>query len=144
MNTTSLIHEERMDIFAVPKEYYIAHSISGDYSLGAGIAKKINKEYAMSYKLNAFYPNKKDKNCALLIDNVFNLVTKKTLYDRPTYDTLRNALKDMRKQCLKLGIKKIAMPHISCGMDGLSWKSVKPLIYEVFQDTDIEILICYL
>lgn len=144
MSNSTLIHEERMDLFSVSNEYYIAHSISGDYSLGAGVAKKINRKYAMSYKLEAFYPNKKNKNCALLIDNVFNLVTKKTLFDKPTYDTVKNALKDMKKQCIKQNIKKIAMPHISCGMDGLSWKLVKPIIYEVFEDTDIEILICYL
>lgn len=144
MNDNNLIHEEHMDLFSVPKEYYIAHSISGDYSLGAGIAKKINKKYAMKYKLEIFYPNKRNKNCALLMDNVFNLVTKKTLYDKPTYDTLKIALRDMKKQCLKLDIKKIAMPHISCGMDGLDWKEVKSIIYDVFENTDIEILICYL
>lgn len=144
MTNNSLIHEERMDLFSVPNDYYIAHSISGDYSLGAGVAKRISKKYVMSYKLQLFYPNKRNKNCALLIDNVFNLVTKKTLFDKPTYESLKTALLDMKKQCIKHNIKKIAMPHISCGMDGLSWKRVKPLIEEVFNDTDIEILICYL
>lgn len=43
MSNDNLIHEERMDLFSVPKDYYIVHSISGDYSLGAGVAKKINK-----------------------------------------------------------------------------------------------------
>lgn len=144
MSNDNLIHEERMDLFSVPKDYYIVHSISGDYSLGAGVAKKINKMYVMKYKLEIFYPNKRNKNCALLIDNVFNLVTKKTLYDKPTYKTLETALKDLKKQCLKLGISKLAMPHISCGMDGLNWKDVKPIIVNVFADTNIEILICYL
>jgi O-acetyl-ADP-ribose deacetylase (regulator of RNase III) len=141
-----LIHEERMDILSVPDDYYIAHSISGDYSLGAGIAKRIDKKYAMRYKLEAFYPSKdrKTKHSALLVDNVFNLVTKPTLHDKPTYDSLKSALKDMRKQCIKLKIEKIAMPHLSCGMDGLSWKLVKPLVYEVFDNTGIEVLICYL
>lgn len=144
MNNDNLIHEERMDLFSVPNDYYIVHSISGDYSLGAGIAKKINKMYVMKYKLEIFYPNKRNKNCALLIDNVFNLVTKKTLYDKPTYKAIETALKDLKKQCLKLGISKLAMPHISCGMDGLNWKYVKPIIVDVFSDTNIEILICYL
>lgn len=140
----TLIHEERMDLFSVPNDYYIAHCISGDYSLGAGIAKKIDKKYAMKYKLEIFYPKKKGKVCALLMDNVFNLVTKKTLFDRPTYDTLRVALLDMKRQCIKNKITKIAMPHIGCGMDCLDWKKVKPIIYEIFENTSIEILICYL
>jgi O-acetyl-ADP-ribose deacetylase (regulator of RNase III) len=140
----SLIHEERADLFSLPDCYYLAHSISGDYTLGAGVAKKINAKYHMSDSLNDLYPHKRDKNCALLVDNVFNLVTKPTLHDKPTYDTLRSALLDMKSQCLRNGIKKVAMPHISCGMDGLSWKLVKPLIYEVFEYTGIEVLICYL
>lgn len=28
------------DLFAVPQGYYLAHCISGDFSLGAGIAKQ--------------------------------------------------------------------------------------------------------
>lgn len=140
----NLIHEEKMDLFSVPNDYYIAHCISGDYSLGAGIAKKINKIYAMKYKLEIFYPNKHDKICALLMNNVFNLVTKRTLFDKPTYDTLKTALLDMKKQCLKNKITKIAMPHLGCGMDTLEWSKVKPIIYDVFDNTGIEILICYL
>jgi hypothetical protein len=144
LDNKSLIHEERMDLFSIPDDYYLAHSISGDYSLGAGIAKKINAKYNMSDTLEDLYPHKKDKNCAILIDKVFNLVTKPTLHDKPTYDSLKTALIDMKRQCIRRGIKKVAMPHICCGMDGLSWKLVKPLIYEVFENTNIEVLLCYL
>lgn len=140
----NLIHEERIDLFSVPEYYYIAHCISGDYSLGAGIAKQIDKKYSMKKKLNALYPNKKDKIGALLVDNVFNLVTKRTLFDNPTYDTVKVALIDMKRQCLKNKITKIAMPHIACGMDKLDWSNVRPIIDEVFQNTGIEVLICYL
>ena len=79
---------------------------------------------------------------ALLVENVFNLVTKPRCYQKPTYETLREALVDMKIRCDQLNVKKLAMPLIGCGLDRLDWNVVSPLIKEVFEDSDIEILIC--
>lgn len=141
--------EETRDLFTVPQGYYLAHCISGDYSLGAGIAAQFVDVYNMRYKLHRNYPipdGEKFANVgeALLIDNVFNLVTKDRVYHKPTYDTLIEALKDMKEQCENLDINKIAMPRIGCGLDGLSWDMVEEIIKEVFEDIDMEILICTL
>ena len=141
--------EETRDLFTVPQGYYLAHCISGDYSLGAGIAAQFVDVYNMRYKLHRNYPipdGEKFANvgAALLIDNVFNLVTKDRVYHKPTYDTLIETLEDMKEQCENLDINKIAMPRIGCGLDGLSWDMVEEIIKEVFEDTDMEILICTL
>lgn len=141
--------EETRDLFTVPQGYYLAHCISGDYSLGAGIAAQFVDVYNMRYKLHRNYPipdGEKFANVseALLIDNVFNLVTKDRVYHKPTYDTLIETLGDMKEQCENLDINKIAMPRIGCGLDGLSWDTVEEIIMEVFEDTDMEILICTL
>lgn len=141
--------EETRDLFTVPQGYYLAHCISGDYSLGAGIAAQFVDVYNMRYKLHRNYPipdGEKFANVgeALLVDNVFNLVTKDRVYHKPTYDTLIKTLEDMKEQCENLDIDKIAMPRIGCGLDGLSWDTVEEIIKEVFEDTDMEILICTL
>ena len=39
---------------------------------------------------------------------------------------------------------KLAMPKIGCGLDRLDWDEVYDIICEVFEDTDVEILICEL
>merc|ERR1711951_306719 len=36
-------------------------------------------------------------------------------------------------------IRNVAMPRIATGIDGLMWRTVKELIVETFQDTDIEV-----
>lgn len=141
--------EETRDLFTVPQGYYLAHCISGDYSLGAGIAAQFVDVYNMRYKLHRNYPipdGEKFANVgeALLVDNVFNLVTKDRVYHKSTYDTLIETLEDMKAQCENLDINKIAMPRIGCGLDGLSWDTVEEIIKEVFEDTDMEILICTL
>ena len=50
----------------------------------------------------------------------------------------------MRDQCENLNITKLAMPKIGSGLDRLDWEKVKEIIQDVFDDSDIEILICSL
>ena len=133
----------------MPQGYYLAHCISGDYALGAGIAKKFDAEYNMRFKLFRDYAipdGEKSANVgrALLIDNVFNLVTKERCFHKPTYDTLYDTLVDMREQCEDFDITRLAMPLIGCGLDKLEWDKVKDVIEDVFENTNIEILICIL
>lgn len=144
-----LFTEINQDLFAVSDDYHLAHCISGDYALGAGIAKTIDKYFDMRYRLHTDFPipdGEKFANVgkALLIDRVFNLVTKPRCYQKPTYDSLYKTLVDMRKQCEDLHIKKLAMPRIASGLDKLDWNEVKTLIKSAFHNSNIEILICKL
>lgn len=144
-----IIREEKRDLFTVPQGYYLAHCISGDYALGAGIAKQFVEVYNMRFKLHKIFPipnGEKFANVgsALLIDNVFNLVTKARCFHKPTYDSLYETLIDMREQCEELDITKLAIPYIGCGLDKLQWDKVSDVIEDVFEDTDIEILVCSL
>ena len=139
-----IIKEEQRDLFSVPHGYYFAHCISGDFALGAGIAVKFNELYNMRKKLKGLYDYNITDNCAILIDNVFNLVTKRRAFHKPTYESLREALEDMIETIETLEIEKIAMPRIGSGLDKLSWDRVKEIIEEVFDEIDVEILICYL
>ena len=134
---------ENKDLFTVPQGYYLAHCISADFALGAGIAKTFDKVYNMRFKLFRDYDGYKyECGDALLIDNVFNLVTKDKCYHKPTYESLRNSLEAM-KRIMDLGaITKLAMPKIASGLDRLDWDEVYDIICEVFEDTDVEILIC--
>jgi len=138
-----ILNEVQRDLFSVPHGYYFAHCISGDFALGAGIAVKFNELYNMRKKLKNTVDYIPD-NCAILIDNVFNLVTKRKCYHKPTYASLRESLEDMIETIETLEIEKIAMPMIGCGLDKLDWDIVKEIIEDVFEDIDIEILVCYL
>ena len=142
-----VIKEEIMDLFTVPQGYYLAHCISGEYALGAGIAKQFVENYNMRFKLHKNYPipdGEKFANVgqALLVDNVFNLVTKARVFHKPTYESLYDTLLDMRVQCENLDISRLAIPLLGCGLDKLNWEQVKDIIEDVFDSTDIEILVC--
>lgn len=73
---------------------------------------------------------------------MFNLVTKEKYWHKPTYESVREALEDMRECLEDIGGNKLAMPHIASGLDRLEWSKVYDIICEVFNDMNIEIVIC--
>ena len=140
-----IITTEKRDLFTVPQGYYLAHCISADFALGAGIAKTFDEVYNMRFKLFREYDDYEyEGGDALLIDNVFNLVTKPKCYHKPRYEAVREALETMKDIMVMNATTKLAMPKIASGLDKLSWNEVYEIICDVFKDTDVEILICEL
>ena len=136
---------EQRDLFTVPQGYYLAHCISADFALGAGIAKTFDEIYNMRFKLfRDYYNYVYEGGDALLVDNVYNLVTKPKCYHKPTYEAIRESLETMRDIMKIWDTTKLAMPKIGCGLDRCNWDEVYDIICEVFEDTDVEILICEL
>ena len=137
------------DLFTAPKSFSLCHCISADFALGAGIAKKF-AEMGVRDELIKCYG--KAKPYYLLGECLFttatewygeySLVTKYKYYHKPTYETLRKCLVDLRWNC-EFGVHKetIAMPKIGCGLDKLEWTEVEKIIRDVFKDTDIEIVV---
>jgi O-acetyl-ADP-ribose deacetylase (regulator of RNase III) len=144
-----IYNEVKGDLFKDTEDYYYAHCISADFGMGAGIAVEFNRRFNMKNKLLKEYPNGwlfdgQYQLGTIVIDKVFNLVTKKRVYEKPTYESLRKSLVAMRDICLQDGIKKIAMPGIGCRLDQLEWDKVSEIIKDVFKNTDIEILVKYI
>lgn len=140
--------EEKRNLFSVDDSYYIAHCISADFALGAGIAVEFNKRFDMKNILKSKYPNflhdyitYNYNGMALIEGRVINLITKERYYNKPTYQSLTEAL-TVAKYRIPSTCKKIAMPLIGCGLDRLQWNRVSAIIKEVFADEDIEILVC--
>ena len=79
-----------------------------------------------------------------MCDYYYMLITKDKYWQKPTYASLSGAVDNMRKCCEAMGIKKLVMPKIGCGLDRLNWGMVKQIIKEKFVETDIDIIVCYL
>lgn len=148
------IKEEKRDLFTMPKDYALAHCISADFALGAGIAKEFDKRFNCRRKLFNVYKrslvprwDKIPNGCSVILFSdyvIFNLVTKRNYWNKPTLDTIKNALDWMKDQCEMYDINKVAMPRLGCGLDRQNWSDVKALIEDVFKDTNIEIVVCSL
>lgn len=136
---------KKLDILTIDRtKCAVAHCISGDFSLGAGLAKKINEQFDMSQKLMDKYTFTPGDRTALYIDGFFNLVTKDYYKDKATYDGLKACLTDLKKNMYYMGINKLAIPRLGCGKDKLDWNVVKALIEECFDGMDIDIYVCVL
>ena len=141
-----IFREEIGDLFEVPESYALAHCISADFALGAGIAKEFDKRFNCRNDLynNYRYSTIRIGSCAPTQHEnrtILNLITKVHYYNKPMLGSLVFALSDMKKICTEFDIKKIAMPRIGCGLDKLKWKDVKTAILTVFDNTDIEIVV---
>lgn len=134
--------EKKMNLFEVGDKYYLAHCISSDYALGAGIAIEFAKRFRLKQQLKVkgtgIYPD------CIQIGKVFNLVTKQKYWHKPTYQSLEESLVLMKDLIELRDIKYLAMPKIGCGLDRLQWGRVREIINNIFKDTDIKILICSL
>ena len=152
-----IIKEVKKDLFTVSKDYALAHCISADFKLGAGIARKFDELFDARQKLfnvfsKSFIPRwdktqERFRGGSIILFSdytFFNLVTKRNYWDKPTLTTIENALIWMKEQCEDYYITKLAMPRIGCGLDKCDWSNVKTLIEKVFADTNIEIVVCSL
>lgn len=141
-----IINVEQRDLFSVPQGYMLAHCISADFALGAGIAKQFDDHFGLRKMLQLQYGDTDWWGLCgpvcLCCANVLNLVTKERFYQKPTFLSLYEALLDMKRLCLERGYYKIALPRIGCGLDRLSWGDVEAIIKHTFLDTDIEFLVC--
>ena len=135
------------------KGYYLVHCISADFKLGAGIAKEFDKRFNLREDLLYGYGDKwwqeyddKFPGEAFLHGKkrIIDLITKTRYWHKPTMYSMRSALTKMKNGCSKYGITKIAMPKIGCGLDKLNWNDVSSAIKEIFADSPIEIVVCYL
>lgn len=131
------------DILDVPQGYYLAHSISGDMTLGAGVAKQLDVAFNLRRKLKNMYSTL-NVGDAYVVDNVFNLVSKKTRYDRVNLDTLEQCFEALRKYMEQNEIYKLAIPKIGNGHDHLDWNRVEESLIDVFSYSDVQILVCVL
>lgn len=133
--------EEQGDLFTVPKHYYLAHCISSDAAMGRGIAVEFNKRYDMKRKVLRHPEMTRKYPTCILEGRVFNLITKGKYHEKPTYETLHHSLLVMKAIAEDRDIKNIAMPAIGAGLDKLEWNKVRVMVENIFEDSNINILI---
>ena len=150
--------EKQMDLFTLGQQYILAHCISADAgtnpkAMGLGIVVQFNKLYDTKTKITeAVSKMRKEELGKIEVGDcvinkysdrvVCNLITKNVYYGKPTYDTLKKSLLNLKAFMIQNSYKYLGMPKIGCGLDKLQWEKVKLLINEVFGNTDIEIVVC--
>lgn len=151
-----MIYNEKNADVTKQEGYVIAHCISIDCAMGAGVVVPICNKHTMlrtachSYVYNNYvtpgdiYRYEDNKGV------VYNMFTKQYCYqhagdgmtNEQYLDYLKSALMNIKQSMQTNNETKLAMPRIGCGLDRCDWNEVSEIIKNVFNDTDIEILIC--
>lgn len=129
----------------------LAHCVSRDFAMGAGIAKEFRKrfgkvDFLKSQQCNVgevAYMDSWNKK-AKTVQTLFYLVTKEKFYQKPTIRTLGKALRRLRYLISDMGITTLSMPMISSGLDQMSWPLVLQEIETAFYGSNVKITIWHL
>ncbi|KAK5863895.1 hypothetical protein PBY51_000886 [Eleginops maclovinus] len=130
------------DLFSCPADETLAHCISEDCRMGAGIAVMFKKKFKGVEELKE--QKKLTGECAVLKRGsrfVYYLITKKKASQKPTYESLTRSLEDMKSHCQSNNVTSISMPRIGCGLDKLQWSKVAEILEQVFKPTNISITV---
>lgn len=146
-----ILNEKKGNLFELEGKYALAHCISLDCEMGKGIAVEFDKRFRGMKRwlkeIVSVYDMNFPKTIPAIDKNkrvIFNLITKRNYWGKPTYETIEKCIIEMANYCLRHEIKYLAMPKIGCGLDRLQWGKVREIIKEEFKDLDIEIEVRYL
>jgi len=129
----------------------LAHCVSKDLAMGAGIAKEFRKRFGKVEFLRQQQCNVGDvaymdswNKKAKTTQTLFYMVTKEKYYQKPTIRTVSKALRRLRYLIIEMGITTLSMPMISTGLDQMSWPLVLQEIETAFYGSNVKITIWYL
>lgn len=142
----------KKDLFTVDDKYSLVQCISADFAMGAGIAMQFNDRYDMKRRLTDKYGDwmtrwdnyPEERGVCIKEGKVFNLVTKKVYWQKPTYETMQRAIDSLCICAKNARVTELAMPMIGCGLDRLVWDKVSEIIQRRFMNEDFNILVCTL
>ncbi|KAG5875603.1 hypothetical protein JTB14_009754 [Gonioctena quinquepunctata] len=137
------IEEKNIDIFNIGNQFALAHGISADGKLGAGIAKSFDNIFSLGEEIKESRPitgsvitTKRNGRI------IYNLVTKTKYWEKPTLETMWSCLVEMKKKIVENKVTKLAIPKIGCGLDKMNWNTIKNMITYILKDVEIDIIIC--
>ena len=118
----------------------IAHCISADSKLGAGIARRIRR------RVPTQYPGKEAIASKVIWPQwipesqrfVYHLKTKAHYFHQPTYKALRASLEAMQTHKAYWEQQCPVHQQIGCGLDKSDWQKVWKLIHEIFQPKSLD------
>ena len=139
------INEINGDLFTSPDTSSLAHCVSKDLAMGAGIARIFKSKFQRVDEL--YTQNVQIGGVGVLKDNnryIYYLVSKDRYWQKPSYNNLKKTLINMKEHCINNKVKNLCIPRIGCGLDRLKWVNVKEIIEDVFKDISINITVYYL
>ena len=146
-----MIHELSGDIL-LSSAKAIVHGVAPNDDFHQGLALQLRERMPALYKDFRHYcqtqhPKSGSKWVWMSSDGhyIINLFTQEGAYDhgskpgQATLSHVNHALHALRNFVQKEPIASIALPRIACGVGGLDWEDVKPMIEKQLGDLDLPV-----
>jgi O-acetyl-ADP-ribose deacetylase (regulator of RNase III) len=123
----------------------LIHCVGADLRMAAGLARQVAGRSGRPV-IGPATPIVGSAVMQLSAEGVWlcHMVTKPLSSGEPTYSDLRLALVTAVQVFVGKGIRRICMPRIGCGLDGLLWSRVRAIISEVCGRYGVEPVVCTL
>lgn len=72
---------------------------------------------------------------------IFNLPTKGHWREKSTLPSVALGVKDLRAKSESLGLEKVALPKVGCGLGGLPWETVRRALEGILADSKVEFVV---
>lgn len=138
--------EIRGDLFAVPGLDALAHGVNCRGVMGAGIALQFKRRWpAMfrAYGVRSQYMRPGDLfdwHDPVTHRWIYNLATQASPGPCATLDAVRLSVGRMVEHAVTRHVRRIGMPRVGCGIGGLSWEDVQPIVAQAAQRVDIVVV----
>ncbi len=144
-----MIREYTGNIFVIKAQAYV-NTVNCVGVMGAGIALSFKRKFPKmfsSYREMCKLGNVKVGSMTIITvpryneDTilVINFPTKQHWKNPSKISYIKDGMKSLVAEIKRLGIKSIAIPHLGCNNGGLSWKDVKPIVYEALEPISEEV-----
>ncbi|KAG5886025.1 hypothetical protein JTB14_023666 [Gonioctena quinquepunctata] len=138
------MHERvRLNIQSASDKMKKTYDIKADAGGFKGIAVVFSKKFGQLQTLREQNPEvggvlqlKKGQR------NIYYLVTKRHSQDKPSYEDVWKSLTKLRDTMVDQNLVDLAIPKLSCGIDGLDWRVIRSMLEAIFRSSGVKILVC--
>ena len=142
-----MLTEIQGDLFAVPGPDALAHGVNCQGVMGAGIAVEFKRRWPVMF--HRYYVACANGSLVAGTALACPETSPRWIYCMATQaipgpfardEYIMPALGGVVEHAQRNGVKRIGMPRIGCGLGGLSWDDVRPLVERAAKDVDIVVV----
>lgn len=145
MGSYKEIKGDLLNLFDKGEFEIIMHGANCHKTMGSGIAGQIRNKYSEAYMADMYcaIPTgmwRLGKYSCTNDSSIFNLYTQNYPGPNASLEAIRLSLRLFADEYASWAIGEIGLPLIGCGIGGLKWEEVKPIIQEELKDFQVTVV----
>ena len=138
------IHHVEGSVFEAPEGVALAHCVSADLAMSAGIAVQFVKRWP---DIRSGYSRSEPGSLHVFSStrgHIFNLITKERFDDKPSLEDFRKSIVALKSKMQALNIKTLAVPELGSGRDRLNLSKVIQVLQSILVEAGIGVIMYHL